>query len=161
MRAGLKFAFLVLFATTAATAQTITPAQRAKFPCLDKVSGEAKDSILSLSDIPEAFKGLAPAYVGHWNEPDGSKVCTALLIDSLGGRGQGNAVYTNDAPYKRTHTMGLGVKRDGARFTLDVFSRSQGWSIDYVSEDGGKTLQMRPGQGYSGPAKSGELVAVE
>ena len=163
MNPKLKTVITVLCAITAVPgiAQTITPEQRLKYPCLDKVSGEAKDTVVSTNQIPETFKGLAPAYVGHWNEPDGRKVCTALLVSSIGTRGQGGAVYTNDEPYKRTHTMGLAIKRDGARFSFDVFHRSQGWSIDYVSEDGGKTLQMSPGQGYRGPAKTGELVAVE
>lgn len=154
-------AIFMAFASLEAQAANVTPAQRAKHPCLDKVAGAAEESHLALSDVPEQLKGLSPVYAGQWNEPNGSKVCSVLIITSINARGQGAALYTNDEPYKRIHSMGLSVKREGNRFLLDVYHRTQGWSVEYFSEDDGKTMVMRPAQGYSGPAKDGELMRVE
>lgn len=161
MKIAIGLALCLGFANSSLLAQEVSAAQRAKYPCLDKVAGSAEGAVIARADIPKDFQGLAPIYVGHWNEPDGSKVCSALLFQSIGGRGQGGVTYTNDEPYKRMHALAVSVKRDGDRISMDVYHRSQGWSIDYLSEDGGKTFVMRPGAGSRGPAKTGDLVAVE
>ena len=142
-----------LILISSVNASAFSDEQKQLNPCLTTVALPWSISLVKPGAMPPEFKNWSAAYTGHWNENDGSKVCTAVFIGSVRDNGYVRATYTNADPYKRVHMLTGGIKTTDGRQTLTISNDANTWSISYVLlEDGkleattwtGKTGSLQP-----------------
>jgi hypothetical protein len=144
----------IVLSIFAGSAAAFSDEQKKTHPCLNSVAMPWSLSLVKQSEIPSNFGKWSPAYVGHWSEQDGSKVCTAVFISSVKDNGFVRATYTNAEPYKRVHQLTGDIKVVDGRQVMTISNDANSWSITYVLEDDGGV------QAKTWTGKSGALVPV-
>ncbi len=133
----------------------------AKHPCFKEIASPWDDPMPE-SKMPEAYKDWDTVYVGWWNEENGTKVCTAIILSSVSSNGDVQATYAAAYPYKGEWRMRGGFRIDQGKKVLAIQNNNLPL-VFTMNEDGSlfatSTLGTKKGDFFPANRVSGSVVA--
>jgi len=136
----------------------------AKHPCFKEIASPWDDP-MPASKMPETYKEWDTVYVGWWNEPNGTKVCAAVILSSVNTNGDVGATYAAAYPYKGEWQMKGSFKIEGGKRTLSiqnhnlplVFTMNEDASLVATSTLGSKKGDFFPANRVAGSVVAGAV----